>query len=52
MARFESLDREHDFTVSKEWEHEIERRCTEIDEERATLIHAEEVFAKAFKAVE
>lgn len=47
----ESLDIEDDFTISKEWKNEIERRCNEIDEGRAKLTNAEEVFAKAFRKV-
>ena len=45
----ESLDKEHGFEISEEWDSEIKRRCKEIDEGRATLIDAEKVFAKAFE---
>ncbi len=48
----ESLDKEDNFQVSNEWKSEITRRCKEIDEGRATLTDADQVFAKAFGEIE
>lgn len=43
----ESLDYDEDFGISPEWLSEIRRRCREIDEGRAELVPAAEVFAEA-----
>ncbi len=42
----ESLEIEDDFDVSDEWMEEIRKRCRQIDEGKARLIPAEEVFAR------
>lgn len=43
----ESLDEEVGAELSPAWQEEIRRRCKEVDEGRATLRSAEEVFARA-----
>jgi len=47
----ESLEVEDDFDVSDEWMEEIRKRCRQIDEGKARLIPAEEVFARLRRKV-
>ena len=42
----ETLDYDESFPVSPDWMSEIKRRCREIDEGKARLVSAEEVFAE------
>lgn len=47
----ESLDPVSDEPLSPEWQEEIRRRCREIDEGRARLVDAAEVFEETFRAL-
>jgi len=48
----ENLEEEETSELSEEWKNEISRRCKEIDEDRAVMLDAEDVFNKAFRALE
>jgi|WetSurMetagenome_2_1015567.scaffolds.fasta_scaffold936376_1 putative addiction module component (TIGR02574 family) len=48
----ESLDAGSDFHLGEEWRQEIARRCLQIDQGSITLIPAEEIFRKAYEALE
>jgi putative addiction module component (TIGR02574 family) len=47
----ESLDSEHEFTLSSAWRDEIRKRCREIDEGSVELREAADVFARGFAAL-
>lgn len=47
----ESLDSEHEVTVSSAWRDEIHRRCRELDEGSVELREAADVFARGFAAL-
>lgn len=48
----ESLDAEKDAELSPAWREEVLRRCREMDEGSVELRDAEDVFAKAYAALE
>jgi len=47
----ESLNSEHEFTLSPAWHEEIRKRCREIDEGSVELREAADVFARGFAAL-
>jgi putative addiction module component (TIGR02574 family) len=49
---FESIDTAPGEELSPAWRKEVRRRCAEIDSGTAELRDAEEVFARAFAALE
>ncbi len=42
----ESLDRPADFSISDEWQAEIQRRCEEIDRGESGTINAKQLFSE------
>ena len=48
----ESLDAVAGEGLSDAWREEVRKRCREIDEESVTLRSADEVFARAYSALE
>ena len=48
----ESLDTEAGGELSAAWKEEVRKRCREVDEGLVELRNAEEVFAKAYSALE
>jgi putative addiction module component (TIGR02574 family) len=48
----ESLDTDVDFYLSEEWRKEISRRCAQIDQGEVSLVASDEVFHKAYEAID
>lgn len=48
----ESLDLISEAELSEAWRAEIQKRCKEIDEREVELKNADEVFARAFAAIQ
>lgn len=48
----ESLDIEPDAAISPAWREEVRKRCREIDEGLVQLRDAQDVFTKAYSALE
>lgn len=48
----ESLDLISETELSEAWRTEIQKRCREIDEREVKLRNADEVFARAFAAIQ